>query len=581
MHRRLPSAALAAALIGGALAAAWPVIGQPADGPQQLLPDAPTAPPPVEPDTSDAAPPGDEAAPSLGASGGETPTEDAAAPSAFDLPAATGAAIDVAGPLTLAQGGYGMAAFQGSNGRFVAALMQRVNTPLASRWAHIVLRRALLSQSAAPEGIAPADWVAWRAALLTRMGEADGAVLLVDAVPVDRFSPLLYKAAGQAHLAAADPAGLCPLAQTGTAVSQDPLWRLAVGMCGGMSGDDLTSAATFDALRARGQVDRFDLQLGERIATLSGGNGRASNIEWETAPGLTPYRFGIAVAAGVRIPDERLAGFGPVRAGWVLRAPGISDAARLAAVVPAAAIGIASAGELVSTISAATGAEGNALTASPSANLRAAFASASAADRYAALKAIREAPKDARGRYAALLETALPAARLPVDAAHSADAPDVIAALLAAGNEDRAAAWWQMVQKDDSARARSWGLLAGSGVVPVTPELFEAWQSADANKHRARLLLAGLDATGRTRGDWASARRDLGVAAASNSWSRAIAAAAAAGRVGEVAVLAATGLQCDWTAVPPGQFGAIVAAYERVGLHLEARLLMAEAATRG
>jgi len=567
MRLSRPSALL---LLAGAALLAWPVVGQ---QPAELLPEA--GPAPVEPEAVFP-----DAAPSLGASGGETPTETVAPPSAFDLPAATGRAIDIAGPLTRAMGGYGMATFQGSNGGFVAALMSRVTVPLASRWAHIALRRALLSESAAPAGIAPADWIGARAALLTRMGEADGAVLMVDAVPVDRFSPYLYKVAGQAHLAAADPAGLCPLAQTGTAVSQDPLWRLAVGMCGGMSGDDLTAAATFDALRGGRIVDPFDLQLGERVAQLSGGAGRAANIEWATAPGLTPYRFGVAAAAGVRIPDERLAGLGPVRAGWVLRAPGTGDEARLAAVVSAAAVGIASASELVSTISATAG-EGDTLTASPATNLRAAFAAASLADRYVALKAIRDAARTPRAQYAALIETALPAARLPVDAAHAADAPAIVAALLAAGMEARAAAWWRAVQGANEAKARAWALLAGGGAVPVTPALFDAWRGFDGDDHRARLLLAGLTGLGRAGSDWDSLRRDLEVAPAANSWTRAIGLAAAAGRTGEVAVLAATGLQCDWRAVPPAQFGAIIAAYERVGLHQSARLLLAEAVTRG
>ena len=575
--------ALAAGLLAGAVTLAWPVVGQQAAGPKSLLPDAAEAPVPAPP------PPVAEAPVPAPAPGEAAPLPEAApaavapataAPSAFDLPAATGASVEIAGPLTPAMGGYGTAIFTGSDGRFVAGLLRRLDTPLASRWAHIVLRRALLSQSAAPEGVAPADWIAWRAAVLLRMGEADGAVLLVDAVPVDRFTPLLYKVAGQAHLAAADPAGLCPFAQTGTAVSRDPLWRLAVGMCGGMAGDDLTSAATFDALRGRGQVDRFDLQLGERIATLSGGGGRAANIEWETAPGLTPYRFGIAAAAGVRIPDARLAGFGVTRQGWVLRAPGIGDAARLAAVVPAAGLGIASATELVSTISA-TASDAADLGSTPAGDLRAAFASASLDDRYTALKTIRDAAKTPLARYAALIETSLPAARLPVDKAHSAEAPDVVAALLAGGQEARAAAWWRAVQGDDTARAKVWGLLAAAGLLPATPGEFTAWRKADGDPHRAALLLAGLDALGRTTGDWSAERRDAGLTTVANSWTRAITAAAAAGRGGEVAVLAATGLQSDFTSVPPAQLGAIVAAYDRVGLHRTARLLLAEAVTRG
>lgn len=558
-------------LLAAALLIALPVVSQQADAPESLLPEGleTAPPPPVESAEPIIAPIADAPA--------AAPAELEAAPSPFDLPAATGRSIDIAGPLRIDNGGYGMAAFAGANGRFVAGLLHRLDAPVASRWAHIVLRRALLSESRAPQGIAPADWIAARARTLLAMGEVDGAVALVDAVPADRYSPSLYRVAGQAHLAAADIGGLCPLAQTGVAVSRDPLWKLLTGMCGAMTGDDLTSASVFDRLKGADTLDPFDLQLAERIATLSGGGGRAANIEWETAPRLTPYRFGVAVAAGVRVPDARLAGMPP---GWVLRAPGIGDTARLAAVRPAAALGIASAQELVSTV-AATASDDEGLAASAASRLRSAYAAASLGDRYAAIKAIRDEAKTPQGRYSALLETALPAARLPVDQRRAAEAPDVIAALLGVGLEREALRWWRVLDGSDAV-PRAWGLLASGGGVPVTPDRFAAWADGDKDEHRARLLLAGLDALGRTRGEgWAAVRTDLALTPVSNSWTRALASAAARGSAGEVAVLAATGLQCDWRAVPPAHFGAIVAAYVRVGRAQEARLLVAEAVTRG
>lgn len=558
-------------LLTAALLIALPVVSQQADAPESLLPEGleTAPPPPVESAEPVIAPLADAPA--------AAPAELEVAPSAFDLPAATGRSIDIAGPLTPAIGGYGVATFAGSDGRFVAGLLYRLDTPVASRWAHIVLRRALLSESSVAGGIAPADWIAVRARALLAMGEVDGAVALVDAVPADRYSPSLYRVAGQAHLAAADIGGLCPLALTGTAVSRDPLWKLLTGMCGAMSGDDLTAASVFDRLKGSDTLDPFDLQLAERVATLSGGGGRAANIEWETAPRLTPYRFGVAVAAGVRVPDARLAAMPP---GWVLRAPGIGDTARLAAVRPAAALGVASAQELVSTISA-TASDDETLAGSPASRLRSAYAAASLGDRYAALKAIRDDAKTPRDRYAALLETALPAARLPVDKRRAAEAPDVIAALLSIGLEREALRWWRVLDGSDAV-PRAWGLLSATGGVPVTPERFSAWAEGDNDDHRARLLLAGLDALGRTRGEgWAAVRTDLALTPVSNSWTRALASAAARGSAGEVAVLAASGLQCDWRAVPPAHFGAIVAAYVRVGRALEARLLVAEAVTRG
>ena len=48
-----------------------------------------------------------------------------------------------------------------------------METPIASRWAHIALRNALLARAAAPRNINPVDWAAERAWLLIRMGEAD------------------------------------------------------------------------------------------------------------------------------------------------------------------------------------------------------------------------------------------------------------------------------------------------------------------------------------------------------------------------------------------------------------------------
>ena len=66
-----------------------------------------------------------------------------------------------------------------------------------------------------------------------------------------------------------------------------------------------------------------------------------------------------------------------------------------------------------------------------------------------------------------------------------------------------------------------------------------------------------------------------------NSWTRAIDAAGAAKRPGEVAVLAATGLQTNWRSVPPAHLRHIVAAWVAAGHGHEARMLAAEAVTRG
>ncbi len=572
---------------------AWPVIGQQsatepgvpasetdAPPPKSLLPDAFDTPAiQTSPDASLI-----EAAPAVTA----PPLLPTPAPSAeivdpFATAAPTGRDITVFGPLTLETGGYGLGTFTGSRGPFLAGLANRIAAPIGSRWAAITLRRALLSESAAPYGITPGDWVAVRAWLLMRMGEIDGAKALTDRVPIDRYSPALYRVAGQVALAAADINGLCPIAQTGQLLSKDPLWKLAIGMCAAIQGDDITAARIFDDLREdEKSVEPFDVRLGERVATVAGGAGRATNIDWAEAPPLTPFRYGVATGAGVAIPAGKFAGLGPAHYGWVVRAPGVDPAVRLAALGPAAVLGTMSVAELVSGVAALS--PGDAAADTRAGHLRTAFAGASMADRRNAIKAIWTTGASGDARYAALLESAPAAARLPVSADSAADSADIIAALLAAGDADAARRWWPIADKQGGkVRAQAWALLAAgsSNSVPATPSDFNAWRSATgADARHAGLLFAALAGLGAANGsEWESLRADL-LPRAANSWTRAIDAAAAARRTGEVAILTGTGLQGPWAQVSPLHLYHITAALNRVGRTQEARLIAAEALTR-
>ncbi len=582
-----------AVLAASAVVLALPVIGQEAGVPRSLLPD----------DIESAAPPAavPATAPASGATG-DTPAASNAAPppglpglapvapqvaDPFASPEATGRDITVAGPLPsgVPGGGYGLQIFADSNGRFLHGLMRRMNAPVASRWAHIALRRALLSESTAPSGINPADWIAGRAWLLVRMGEIDGAKALVDAVPVDRYSASLYKVAAQAAFAAADIGGVCPLAVTGTALSKDPIWPLSVAMCGAMQGDDLTAARVFDELRDGGTVDPFDIRLGERVATITGGGGRATNIDWNEAPALTPWRWGVATALGVAVPPEKLAALGPARFGWLVRAAAVPGPVREAALRPAAAIGIMSGDELVSAIAAQAAGQGDdAIQGTPAGRLRQAFAAASPNDRLAAIRAIWATGTDDDTKYAALIESAPAVLRIEPNAGVG-EPGQMIAALLAVGAEPTARRWWAVARNSSAAaKGQAWALLAtgATGGIPLDRAAFANWRSATAaTPHRAALLVAGLTGLGRAQGpEWQALRGEL-LPDAANSWTRAIDAAAAGGRLGEVVVLAGTALQGRWTDVPPAHLQHLVAALARVGMAHEARMIAAEAVMRG
>ncbi len=577
MMRRLTLFAAVTALAAGAVG------GEPETAPAQapaaksLLPDSfdgPTTAPvtPAAPLLPAEADPAAPAAPQL------LPQLQPGGPDAAFTTAA-GGDLALQGPLTPAAGGYGAQVFAGSDGRFLAGLSRRIAAPIGSRWAAITLRRALLSQSGTPDGIVPGDWIAARAGLLVRLGEIDGAKRLVDGLPVDRYTPALYRVAAQTALAAADIGGLCPIAVTGQSLSADAIWKLAIGMCAAIEGDDITAARVFDALRNdSAHVDPFDVRLGERVATMAGGAGRATNIDWAEAPVLTPFRYGIATAVGVAIPPEKLAALGPARFGWLVRSPGVPADVRLAALRPAAVAGTVSAEELVSGITALSPA--NAGSDSAAGRLRTAFAGTSSADRRAALQAIWASGGD--DRYGALIESAGAAARLPISADSAADSADIIAALLSAGMTEPARRWWPVADKAGGAvRARAWGLLAAAGIITPTPQGFKDWRSdAKVDDRHAALLLAALAGLGRAEGSQWQGLRDGLLPKAANSWTRAIDAAAAAGHQGEAIILAGTGLQGAWADVPPLHLYHIVAALTRAGRPAEARLIAAEAQTR-
>lgn len=501
-------------------------------------------------------------------------------------PFASGLALDarMTGALDTASGGWGNAVFAGSDGVFLAGLARRMNAPIGSRWASISLRRALISKATAPARISAGDWVAARAWVLLRMGEIDAASLLVSQLPLMAHTRATTRVAGQVALAAGDIGGLCPVARAGRQSSADTLWELALGMCAALEGDDISAAALFDSLRNRQTgISSFDVRLGERIAVLAGGGGRATNIEWSEAPAITPYRYGVAMAAGVQVPAERLGALGPARHGWFVRQPVLAPQVRLASLGPAAVQGSLSVAELVSGVAALAADDTE---TSMGALLRKAFAGAGPAQRVAAMKAIWAQPAAGlnaeQARYAGLLQTAPAAARLPASDDVAAASADIIASLLAAGNTARARAWWKVADKADApVRARAWALLAAGGGIVPSPEGFRDWQDAvGADDRSAARLLASLAGLGLAQDSgWNDLKAGL-LPQRETMWSRAISAAGVAGRPGEVAMLTATGLQGPMADVPALHLWRIAEALTRVGRVQEARLIAAEALTR-
>ena len=496
----------------------------------------------------------------------------------------------VVGRLDSVKLGLGISPWGMASGAFLSSLMRRTDAPIASRWAHIALRNALLAKVKAPRNVNPVDWVAERAWLLLRMGEADAARMLVSDVDVDKFTPKMFQVAVQSALANADPAGLCPLLD-GVRRVESRVFPLVDAMCASLSGEPESAAAQIDAARRRGRVGGIDLVLAQKVVGAGADTGRAVTVEWEPVSQLTSWRFGLATATGMTLPDRLLKSAPSQVRAWQARAPLLSAQQRLDSARIATGLGVLSSQSLIDLYSMIYDAtDPDQLSESDAWQVRLAFAGK---DRDARIKAIRrlwatnsdplqiEASRALAGRAATLIAP---------DAALQEDAPALIASLLAAGFDREAARWANAVRRMDERFADpSWAMLVLSAPETAGLDLsfgrVNAFISRDQSegKKRSALLVAGLAGLGRIdarSADRLNRRHGLAIGHL-NRWTRLIDGSAALGQAGSVLVLTATGFQSTgFERLPSSHLYHAVAALSRTRQGYTARMIAAEALAR-
>lgn len=497
----------------------------------------------------------------------------------MDLPPEAQRSLDRVGLTAPADGGLSPAAFGKTDGGFLGTLLNRTDAPLASRWVSILLRRALLSQTDIPGGIGGADWVAERASLLLRMGEADMARALIARVDAANFTPRLYDVAMQAALATGDPASLCSIANPASSTNDAPTWPLAQAMCAALSGESGTASALVDRVRDERIASGIDVLLAEKVVGAAVNTRRSVSIQWDGVDKLDSWRFGLAVATGVTIPPQLFATAGPAMQAWNARAPLLTPTARASSAEMATAMGVFSSAALVDFYgdiwNAADPAERSGTVGEL---LRTAYAGDSDSDKLSAMRTLWGVDSPAMA-YARQVMTARAAALLPVASGGDTDA--LIASMLSAGLDIQAARW----TTEASSGSIGWAQLAVGSPRPMANVDASAVRSVPGGEddRRIKFLLAGLAGLGRLPTD---AVNQLAESYAvplgrGNSWTRAIDRAAAEGEAGTVVVLAAAGMQTrEWRYVPPEYLFHIVAALRRVGLEPEARMIAAEALAR-
>jgi hypothetical protein len=607
--RRRAKLLIGVAAGSAALALALPALGQ--GRPESLLPPGfGNAPPPPAPPPPPAAAPGAGVAPPPEAAAAPTPpptpgadegvamSSPALLPSDIarlvaaeieppeELPETARRTLDRVGTAPV----YGPDAFGDADGRYLTTLMRRLQAPVASRWGEIMLRRALLSATPAPRGARPADWVADRAALLLRLGEADAARMLVQGVDVENFTPRLRRVAIASALANADPAGLCPLPDGPEQIGGQPAWPMIRAMCATLAGDVATANATIGRSPPN---DPIDHPLAEKLVAAGGGARRQVTIDWVAIDTLTDWRFGLASALGVIIPKPLLAAAPVWYQAWLARAPMLAPSDRIAPARVAAALGPLSSANLVDLYGQVMDESGEIDASSPPGLLRAAYRGDDDDDRLAAMHSLWDAAANGDGgerdRYAAWILTARAAAGITPSADQEDDVAALIASMLSAGLDSQAQRWAAVAEATGGTEGdRAWAMLAVGATRPVVAISAArvrdlADRAGDGGAHRARLLIAALAGLGRL--DDADAQRLAGgldfALGVPSPYAAALRRAVQGGERGTVALLVAVGMQSPgWNGVPPADFYQMIAALHAVGLNGEARMIAAEAMAR-
>jgi hypothetical protein len=486
--------------------------------------------------------------------------------------------------------GLGDNPWKGTSGAFLASLMRRMDTPVASRWAHITLRTALLARSLAPRNVDPVDWAAERAWLLLRMGEADAGRMIVSNVDVDRFTPRMVQVGVESALANADPAALCPL-QDSIQKTDAKIVQLVDAMCAALAGEPETAAAQVDSARRRGQMSGIDLELAQKVVGAGGNTNRAVDIKWEPVDRLDTWRFGLATSTGMTFPDRLIDSAPPQLRAWQAAAPLISPQDRLKSARVAAGLGVFSSQSMIDLHSAIYDATGpDDLPGTDAWQLRLAFVGKDLDTRLGAMRKLwggsqdyllLEAARAMLGRAATMVE---PSKDL------QSDAPNLVASMLAAGFDKEAARWARVAgQMDDQYSDEVWAMLAlgapDSSGLDVGVSRINAFIDRDKTEGRKRsaFLVAGLAGLGRI--DQATAGRlsgRYGLRLDHRSiWTRMIDRSAALGQSGTVLVLTGTGFQApSFDGIPPAHVFHSIAALKRTGQEYTARMIAAEALAR-
>ncbi len=496
----------------------------------------------------------------------------------------------LAGTLDPIEIGVGDRPWGAASGKSLQILMRRMDTPLASRWAHIGLRNLLLAKAPGPLDVHPADWAAERAWLLLRMGEADAGRLLIASVDTDRFTPKMRQIALQSALASSDPSALCPI-EPGLSKVEPRVAPLVTAICASLSGESERAAADIEAARRRGRLSAIDIALADKVVGAAAETSRAVTIEWDPVDDLNSWRFGLATATGMMPPDRLINSASIQTQAWLARSPMFSATQRLPMARTAAALGVLSSQSLLDLYTTAFDAtDPDSLGGTEAWQLRLAYVGTDLDARLSAMRTIWGNSQSSRDRLATQVLLSRAARRVPANADLQSDAPDIVASLLAGGFDREAARWSRVVgDMDDEPADAVWAMLAvgaPDGSAPgINISRIDEFADRDESENslRTAILVAGLAGLGRIDGATAgqlNRQYRLGLGA-ETGWTKMIDGAMRRRQTGSVLLLTASALQgSEFENIRAVYLYHAVTALRRTGQEYLARMILAEALAR-
>lgn len=508
---------------------------------------------------------------------------------------------DAAGALTEAEGGLPPDMWRGTPRSLVAALLPRLPVATPSPAMRSLMRRLLLSAAAPPAGDGAAGrLLGERAWMLWRMGDLEGLLRLIAAVPADRRSAWLVRLEAEARLILGDGPAACRLAQAQIGEDQDSFWQRLQGFCHAQGGEVEDAELAVALLVDRGEDVRAYAAL---IGAITGTGSTLPKLPDPSPLDIAMLRAAKGSPAPEAAAEEEL----PLALG-IAESPEFQDTLRLAATERAVAAGVLPAGRLRPLFqrvppakpaqnTARGGNRGETPETSEQPFVRRAFGSEGPMARAEATVLALDAGRRS-GRYLATARALTPELAAYGPGPELAGyAQHLVPAMLAMGERALAAAWMSWLGKQAplspvaDAATELLMPLARLAKLPQAADwqpdsLFPWWQaerSRPGGRQRAVRLFVLLRATGETVPDevWTGLldgpAQQPGTAI-DPAFRTQMMRAARAKRIGQTALLALIALGSDGPeAVDPAGLEAVVDSLRTAGLESDGRAIAVEA----